>query len=101
MRMEGAYPGSTYDPKQCPFWPAEFRKQGYHTAHIGKWHTGTDAGFGRDWDYKADRNRPRVARVTPWRCASVPKQTARTDRISESNESVQSRKSQATFGVIV
>src|SRR5215210_6513566 len=24
MRMEGPYPGSTYDPKQCPFWPALF-----------------------------------------------------------------------------
>src|SRR5205823_11288770 len=45
MRMEGKYPGSTYDPKQCPFWPSLFRKNGYHTAHIGKWHTGTDAGF--------------------------------------------------------
>jgi hypothetical protein len=21
MRMEGQYPGSTYDPKKCPFWP--------------------------------------------------------------------------------
>src|SRR5262245_26116150 len=40
MRMEGDYPGSTYDPKKCPFWPAEFRKHGYHTAQIGKWHTG-------------------------------------------------------------
>src|SRR5204863_1203421 len=28
MRMEGKYPGSTYDPKQCPFWPALFRKHG-------------------------------------------------------------------------
>lgn len=59
MRMEGAYPGSTYDPKQCPFWPAVFRKDGYHTAHIGKWHTGTDAGFGRDWDYQIVWNRPK------------------------------------------
>ena len=25
-------PGSTYDPKQCPFWPALFRTSGYHTA---------------------------------------------------------------------
>ena len=22
MRMEGPYPGSTYDPEKCPFWPA-------------------------------------------------------------------------------
>ena len=21
MRMEGKYPGSKYDPEQCPFWP--------------------------------------------------------------------------------
>jgi arylsulfatase A-like enzyme len=59
MRMEGKYPGSTYDPKQCPFWPALFRKEGYHTAHIGKWHTGVDAGYGRDWDHQIVWNRPK------------------------------------------
>lgn len=59
MRMEGEYPGSTYDPKQCPFWPALFRASGYHTAQIGKWHTGVDAGFGRDWDYQIVWNRPK------------------------------------------
>ncbi|MFM9960265.1 MAG: sulfatase-like hydrolase/transferase [Planctomycetaceae bacterium] len=59
MRMVGDYPGSTYDPKQTPFWPSVFRKQGYHTAQIGKWHTGTDPGFGRDWDYQIVWNRPR------------------------------------------
>lgn len=59
MRMEGPYPGSAYDPKQCPFWPARFRQNGYHTAQIGKWHTGTDAGFGRDWDYQIVWNRPK------------------------------------------
>jgi arylsulfatase A-like enzyme len=59
MRMEGEYPASTYDPKQCPFWPATFRAGGYHTAQIGKWHTGTDAGFGRDWDYQIVWNRPK------------------------------------------
>jgi arylsulfatase A-like enzyme len=59
MRMVGDYPGSTYDPTQCPFWPAEFRKNGYHTAHIGKWHTGVDPGFGRDWDYQIVWNRPK------------------------------------------
>ncbi len=59
MRMEGPYPGSTYDPKQCPFWLPRFRQNGYHTAHIGKWHTGTDAGFGRDWDYQIVWNRPK------------------------------------------
>ncbi len=58
MRMEGKYPASAYDPKQCPFWPAEFREQGYHTAHIGKWHTGIDAGWGRDWDRQMVWNRP-------------------------------------------
>ncbi|MEO1970171.1 MAG: sulfatase-like hydrolase/transferase, partial [Pirellulaceae bacterium] len=26
---------------------------------VGKWHTGTDNGFGRDWDYQAVWNRPR------------------------------------------
>jgi arylsulfatase A-like enzyme len=59
MRMDGPYPGSTYDPARCPFWPALFRKHGYHTAQIGKWHTGTDAGFGRDWDYQVVWNRPK------------------------------------------
>lgn len=60
MRMAGQYPGSTYDPAACPFIPAEFRRQGYHTAHIGKWHTGTDAGFGRDWDRQVVWNRPKL-----------------------------------------
>jgi len=59
MRMEGQYPGSEYDPEQCPFWPKEFRKQGYLTAQIGKWHTGTDTGMGRDWDYQIVWNRPK------------------------------------------
>jgi len=58
MRMEGTYPASTYDPRRCPFITAEFRKQGYQTAQIGKWHTGTDAGWGRDWDYQVVWNRP-------------------------------------------
>ena len=58
MRMEGKYPASTYDPKQAPFWPKKFREQGYTTAHIGKWHTGTDAGTGRDWDWQVVWNRP-------------------------------------------
>ncbi|MBI5800525.1 MAG: sulfatase-like hydrolase/transferase [Verrucomicrobia bacterium] len=59
MRMEGKYPASAYDPKQCPFWPAVFRQQGYHTGHIGKWHTGVDSGWGRDWDHQIVWNRPR------------------------------------------
>ena len=59
MRMTGQYPGSTYDPKQCPFWPRVFRANGYTTAQIGKWHTGTDTGYGRDWDYQVVWNRPR------------------------------------------
>lgn len=58
MRMEGVYPGSTYDPQQCPFWPRVFRDKGYTTAQIGKWHTGTDTGYGRDWDYQIVWNRP-------------------------------------------
>lgn len=65
MRMEGEYPGSAYDPSQCPFWPSVFRKQGYTTAQIGKWHTGVDAGFGRDWDYQKVWNRPRHPRNAP------------------------------------
>lgn len=59
MRMEGAYPGSAYDPDLCPFWPKVFRSHGYVTAQIGKWHTGTDTGYGRDWDYQKVWNRPK------------------------------------------
>jgi len=59
MRMEGEYPGSEYDPALCRFWPSDFRRQGYFTAQIGKWHTGTDTGFGRDWDHQRVWNRPR------------------------------------------
>jgi len=59
MRMVGEYPGSEYNPRQCPFWPSVFRKHGYTTAQIGKWHTGTDTGAGRDWDYQIVWNRPR------------------------------------------
>tara|TARA_B110000495_G_scaffold137570_1_gene120630 strand:+ start:373 stop:1935 length:1563 start_codon:yes stop_codon:yes gene_type:complete len=58
MRMEGQYPGSVYNTKDCPFWPAVFRKQGYQTAQVGKWHTGVDNGFGRDWDFQKVWNRP-------------------------------------------
>jgi len=58
MRMAGDYPGSTYNPQKCPFWPKTFPNNGYSKAHIGKWHTGTDTGFGRDWDYQFVWNRP-------------------------------------------
>lgn len=59
MRMEGDYPGSTYDPEKCPFWPRVFREEGYSTAQIGKWHTGVDSGFGRDWDHQIVWSRPK------------------------------------------
>jgi len=59
MQMVGQYPGSKYDPKKCPFWPKVFRERGYYTAQLGKWHTGVDTGFGRDWDYQKVWNRPR------------------------------------------
>lgn len=45
------YPACDYDPALQPFWPAQFRRQGYRTACIGKWHLGEDVGQGRDWDY--------------------------------------------------
>ena len=59
MKMAGTYPDSVYDPQQCPFWPKDFRAHGYQTAQIGKWHTGVDAGWGRDWDYQRVWNRPK------------------------------------------
>ena len=60
LRMEGKYPGSLYDAEKCPFWPKVFREHGYTTAQIGKWHTGTDTGMKRDWDYQIVWNRPQV-----------------------------------------
>jgi arylsulfatase A-like enzyme len=59
MRMTGTYPASDYDPEKCPFWPKVFRANGYFTGQIGKWHTGTDTGYGRDWDYQLVWNRPK------------------------------------------
>ncbi len=55
------YPECEYDPKILPFWPERFRKNGYQTACIGKWHLGTDVGHGRDWDYSViwDRAGPK------------------------------------------
>ena len=65
MRMEGKYPGSVYDAEKCRFWPSVFREKGYQTAQIGKWHTGVDDGFGRDWDYQIVWNRPRYVENSP------------------------------------
>ncbi len=64
MRMEGPYPGCTYDASKCPFWPKVFRQNGYFTAQIGKWHTGTDTGYGRDWDFQIVWNRPKYTETS-------------------------------------
>ena len=64
MRMVGPYPGSTYDPEKSPFWPKVFRENGYFTAQIGKWHTGTDTGYGRDWDFQIVWNRPKYTETS-------------------------------------
>ena len=61
VRQLKPYPNTFYDPKAAPFWPAHFRKNGYSTACIGKWHLGEDVGHGRDWDYSViwDRMGPK------------------------------------------
>ena len=58
------YPACDYDPKIQLFWPSNFRKNGYKTACIGKWHLGEDVGHGRDWDYSViwDRMGPKKNR---------------------------------------
>jgi len=55
------YPAADYDIEKTPFWPANFRANGYQTACIGKWHLGEDVGHGREWDYSViwDREGPR------------------------------------------
>jgi len=65
MKCSLPYPNSSYDPKQCRFWPSVFREEGYATAHIGKWHTGVDGGYGRDWDYQKIWNRPKYPDNAP------------------------------------
>ena len=64
MRMEGPYPGCEYDPAKVAFWPKIMRQKGYFTGQIGKWHTGTDTGFGRDWDYQIVWNRPKFTETS-------------------------------------
>lgn len=64
MRMDGPYPGNVYDASKIPFWPKVFREKGYTTAQIGKWHTGTDTGYGRDWDFQLVWNRPKYTETS-------------------------------------
>ncbi|MCM8532036.1 MAG: sulfatase-like hydrolase/transferase [Lentisphaeraceae bacterium] len=62
VKMTGEYPASTYNSEKLPFWPKTFKESGYYTAHIGKWHTGIDAGYGRDWDHQIVWNRPKYTK---------------------------------------
>lgn len=62
MRLPYGYPSFLYDPKECPYWPAVLRQQGWYTGIVGKWHTGPDHGHGRDWDFSAiwDHTQPKI-----------------------------------------
>lgn len=53
LNWVGNNPDQEYNPEVLRFWPSVFRKSGYYTGIIGKWHTGADDGAGRDWDYSA------------------------------------------------
>jgi arylsulfatase A-like enzyme len=65
FRATGEYPGNVYDPEQCQFFPKLLRQRGYFTAQIGKWHTGDDSGFGRDWDHQVVWNRIKFPKNSP------------------------------------
>lgn len=65
LRMTGPNPMNVYDPEKCQFWTKSFRQQGYYTAQIGKWHTGVDSGYGRDWDHQIVWNRPKYPENAP------------------------------------
>lgn len=63
MILTGLYPHSiqglhidkeilaTYDPEKFRMWPEVFRKNGYTTVAIGKWHLSKDVAHGRAWDH--------------------------------------------------
>ncbi len=65
LRMTGPNPMNIYDPEKCRFLPKSMRDQGYYTAQIGKWHTGVDSGYGRDWDHQIVWNRPKYPENSP------------------------------------
>jgi len=65
MRMIEPYPKATYNPEKCRFWARDLKEHGYHTAMFGKWHTGVDSGFGRDWDEQKVWNRAKYPENAP------------------------------------
>ena len=113
MRMEGKYPGSTYDPKQCPFWPAVLREAGLpdgadrqmaHGHGRGRGAaTGTTRSCGTARSIRRTRARTTRSRSRlQWRGAhgrtAIPRTTTRSGRANTSRARIATRTSRGICG---